>query len=263
MTHWAAWCSSCSDLPMSCRNQPLGCWKIWKTWNWCHRCRCQKRLHELCSWTALNWSNGIWWAAICDALNFADYHFPHLRKLMHNVSVDKDTEFHIDTFFKNHAKLVVLHSYFYCITDQFCEVSLDFIKYLEDLESLQLSIKSAEFKATTSFPKLKKLKAFKFEHCYGWCMDMDAAVLQELASTDTLEVLQLGHMDVDNNVVAQIGRFKNCPNWGFMLMNVVISMWICPVWLSSATVHWLNWKFMVESCWSRAHWLMLFMPWKI
>lgn len=137
--------------------------------------------------------------------HFANQYFPHLRILAHRVKVDFCTDFYeIETFFKNHTKLIALSTQF--IVDWGGRIDLSFIKHLVDLEKLCMILGNAKIKGVDAFIHLKKLKELSMDHSHD--VKTDAAILENLASVDSLMKLELGLSEV-NEVIAAIGRFKN------------------------------------------------------
>lgn len=139
--------------------------------------------------------------------NFADHHFPHLQKLDHRVRVDHNFDFrHIESFFKNHTKIVVLGTQFLIDERQDTTIDLSYIKHLVDLKRLDLILVAARIVGIDALAHLKKLKYLSIDSSKD--MQTDTAILDSLASVDSLVKLELGIPEFDH-LISSIGRFKN------------------------------------------------------
>lgn len=138
---------------------------------------------------------------------FPGHRFPHLQKLSHRVRVDSNTKFEqIETFFKNHTKLIELSTQF--LTDGSYDggIDLTFIKHLVNLEKLDFILGGARVKGVNAFTHLKNLKELSIDNTNNHQTDL--AILKSLASLQSLMKLELGISEVDD-LIPTIKQLKN------------------------------------------------------
>lgn len=139
--------------------------------------------------------------------HFPDHRLPHLRTLSNRVQLGPRNDYkQIEKFFKHHSALTELNTQFLDGPGSDTVINLSFLKHLTNLTKLNLTLCNVKIVGVDAFTKLNNLQVLSI--CGSGDERIDVAILENLASVDSLVELSLGYPDV-SHLITGIGRFKN------------------------------------------------------